>query len=92
MLLNAGADVNARGGLYGNALEAAVAKGPTKTIQILLTAGADVNAQAGGCGNALEIAVFIKSEEKVQYLLRAGADFERIGRFGTPATEEAPST
>ena len=45
MLMDAEADVNAQGGYYGNALQAALVKGHDKVVQILLNAGADVNAQ-----------------------------------------------
>ncbi|KAJ9480589.1 hypothetical protein VN97_g12962, partial [Penicillium thymicola] len=45
MLLERGADVNAQGGNYGNALQAACFRGPHKIAQMLLERGADVNAQ-----------------------------------------------
>jgi ankyrin repeat protein len=44
MLLDAGADVNAQGGHYGNALQAASWGGHEEVVQMLLAAGADVNA------------------------------------------------
>ena len=47
MLLDKGAEVNARGGKYGNALQAASQGGHKKVIQILLDKGAEVNAQGG---------------------------------------------
>ncbi|KAI1584776.1 ankyrin repeat domain containing protein [Pyrenophora tritici-repentis] len=47
MLLDAGADVNAQGGDYGNALQAASAEGHEQVVKMLLDAGADVNAQGG---------------------------------------------
>ncbi|KAF3210669.1 hypothetical protein TWF192_009048 [Orbilia oligospora] len=60
-LLDAGADVNARGGPYANALQAACQyahynfhKEREQIVTILLDAGADANAQGGGCGNALQ--------------------------------------
>jgi hypothetical protein len=46
------ADVNAQGGPYGNALQAASADGKEEDVRILLENGADVNAQGGFCGNA----------------------------------------
>jgi hypothetical protein len=44
ILLDAGADVNAQGGEYGNALQAASYHGHEKVMQILLDVGTDVNA------------------------------------------------
>jgi ankyrin repeat protein len=56
MLLDGGADVNAQGGEYGNALQAASAGGHEKAVRMLLDAGAEVNAQGGWCGNAVQAA------------------------------------
>ena len=56
ILLNKGADVNAQGGEYGNALQAASSGGHDQVVQILLDKGADVNAQRGKYGNALYVA------------------------------------
>ncbi|SLM38726.1 vegetative incompatibility protein het-e-1, partial [Lasallia pustulata] len=56
MLLDKGADVNAQGGRYGNALYAASATGHDQVVQMLLDKGADVNAQGGQYGNALKAA------------------------------------
>ncbi|KAF2729999.1 hypothetical protein EJ04DRAFT_446072 [Polyplosphaeria fusca] len=47
MLLDKGADVNAQGGRYGNALQAASYGGHEAVVKMLLDAGADVNAQGG---------------------------------------------
>ncbi|SLM38718.1 ankyrin repeat domain containing protein [Lasallia pustulata] len=43
-----GADVNAQGGEYGNALQAASERGHDQVVRMLLDKGADVNAQDGG--------------------------------------------
>ena len=67
-------DVNARGGRYGNALQAASYPGHEKVVQMLLDAGADVNAQRGLYGNALQAASGRGHEKVVQMLLDAGAD------------------
>ncbi|CAI0655001.1 unnamed protein product, partial [Colletotrichum noveboracense] len=56
MLLDKGADVNAQGGDYGNALQAASFKGHDNIVQMLLDKGADVNAHGGYYGNALQAA------------------------------------
>ena len=47
IILDKGVDVNAQGGYYGNALQAALAKGHDQIVQMLLAKGADVNAQGG---------------------------------------------
>ncbi|KAK1958640.1 purine and uridine phosphorylase, partial [Colletotrichum sublineola] len=46
-LLDKGADVNAQGGEYGNALQAASLESHKEIVQLLLDRGADVNAQGG---------------------------------------------
>jgi ankyrin repeat domain-containing protein 50 len=51
--LDENADVNAQGGYYGNALQAALSGGHEKVVQLLLEKNADVNAQGGYYGNAL---------------------------------------
>jgi ankyrin repeat protein len=45
--LRRGADVNAQGGQYGNALQAASNGGHKEIVKLLLERGADVNAQGG---------------------------------------------
>ena len=54
LLLGKGADVNAQGGHYGNALQAASDGGHEKVVELLLGKGADVNAQGGDYGNQTE--------------------------------------
>jgi ankyrin repeat protein len=56
LLLEKGADVNAQGGYYGNALQAAANGGHESVVTLLLENGADVNAQGGYYGNALQAA------------------------------------
>jgi hypothetical protein len=46
-LLGGGANVNAQGGEYGNALQAASSRGHNRAVELLLGKGADVNAQGG---------------------------------------------
>jgi hypothetical protein len=53
MLVENGADVNAQGGWYGNALQAASSEGHTEIAQMLVQNGADVNAHGGWYSNAL---------------------------------------
>lgn len=44
LLIEKGADVNAQGGFYGNALQAASVRGDELMIRLLIEKGADVNA------------------------------------------------
>jgi ankyrin repeat protein len=74
VLINGGADVNAQGGYYSNALQAASAEGHDKVVQMLIDAGADMNAQGGYYGNALQVASARDHEKVVQILMNAGAD------------------
>ncbi|SCO20008.1 related to ankyrin repeat [Fusarium fujikuroi] len=53
ILIAGGADIHAQGGHYGNALQAASAKGNLEVMQLLLNKGADINMQGGKYGNAL---------------------------------------
>ena len=54
--LEKGADVNAQGSKYGNALQAALVEGYQEIAKMLLEQGADVNAPGGPYGNALRAA------------------------------------
>ena len=47
MLLDKGADINAQGENYDDALQAALERGHDSVMQILLDKGADVNARDG---------------------------------------------
>jgi hypothetical protein len=73
-LLASGADVNAQGGEYGSALQAAAAGGHTEIAQVLVDKGADVNAQGGEYGSALQVAVARGHTEMAQLLVDKGAD------------------
>ncbi|KAF9060000.1 ankyrin repeat-containing domain protein [Rhodocollybia butyracea] len=82
------ADVNAQGGEYGNALQAAISQGDKDIVQLLLEHKADVNAQGGTSsghkadvnaqggyyGNALEAAISQGDIDVVQLLLEHKAD------------------
>ncbi|KAK3363906.1 ankyrin repeat protein [Lasiosphaeria hispida] len=78
-LLKKGADVNAQGGKYGNALQAASFEGHDKVVQMLLVKGADVNARGGDHGNALYAASLGGHDKVVQLLLEKGADVNAQG-------------
>ena len=83
LLLDRGADINAQGGKYGNALEAASvqARWPwicdyVELVQILLNAGANINAQGGLYGHALRAARSEHRNEVSQLLRDRGAFIE----------------
>ncbi|CUS13991.1 unnamed protein product, partial [Tuber aestivum] len=58
-------NVNAQGGEYGNALQAAAIRGNESVARVLLEHGAEVNAQGGACGNALQAAAYGGNESVV---------------------------
>jgi ankyrin repeat protein len=70
LLLDKGADVNAQGGKYGNALQAASSRGNLEVVQLLLDKGANVNAQGGYYGNALLAASHEGHINTIKVLLR----------------------
>ncbi|KAF2193858.1 ankyrin [Zopfia rhizophila CBS 207.26] len=74
-----GAEVNAQGGEYGNALQAASAGGKQQIVESLLKAGAEVNAQGGDYGNALQAASRQGEQQIVESLLKAGAEVNAQG-------------
>ena len=68
LLIDEGADVNAQGGEYGNALQAASFGGDETIAKLLVDNGADVNAQGGYFGNALQAALYT-GHKKIAKLL-----------------------
>lgn len=56
LLIDSDADINAQGGLYGNALQVASSRGHEQIVKLLIDSGADINAQGGYYGNALQAA------------------------------------
>jgi ankyrin repeat protein len=71
LLLSKGADVNAKGGYYGNALRAASEGGHERIVELLLSKGADVNEQGGVYGDAPPAALS-EGHEKIVELLPFG--------------------
>jgi ankyrin repeat protein len=53
MLLNKDTAVNAQGGHYGNALQAASYQCRKEVVELLLNKGADISVQSGLFGNGL---------------------------------------
>ncbi|KAJ6514666.1 hypothetical protein DFH09DRAFT_1431650 [Mycena vulgaris] len=79
LLLENGADVNAKGGVHGGALRVASRLGPIGTVHLLLEYGADVNAMEGG---ALQAAAECGQTEIVRLLLDHGAETNPRGSYG----------
>ena len=67
-------EVNAEGGPYGNALQAASYMGSEAIVKMLLENGAEVNAKGGKYGNALNAATFMGNKAIVELLLENGAE------------------
>ena len=80
-LLEMRADVNAQGGEYGNALQAASAKGYEAFAKLLIENGADVNAQGGRYKNALQAASYEGHETISKLLKEKGASYSEQGKY-----------
>jgi ankyrin repeat protein len=78
-ILDSGADVNAQGGEYGNALQAAAYSGNEAVVRLLVASRADVNAQGGRYGNALQAAASSGNEAVARLLVASGADVNAQG-------------
>lgn len=66
-------EINAAGGLFGSALQAAVHSRQEDSVHLLLEKGADINARGGRYGSALNAAVFRGFWEIAEILLDKGA-------------------
>ncbi len=78
LLIGNGTDVNAQGGDYVNALQAAAVSSNEKLVQLLLNNSANINIR-GVFGNALQAAVASSNEKLVQLLLDNGASINAQG-------------
>ncbi len=83
--------INARGGRYSNALQAALYRGYEKVVTMLLDKGADINAQGGEYGNALQAASSGGYKKVVTMLLDKGADINAQGKRYSNALQAASS-
>lgn len=79
------ATIDAQGGFYGHALQAASIRGHEKVVQMLLDRGADINAQGGTYSNALQAASYRGHKKVVQMLLDRGADINAQDGFSDNA-------
>ncbi|CAI7609518.1 unnamed protein product [Penicillium viridicatum] len=91
ILIGRGADVNAQGGRYRNALHAASLRGHREIVKLLLDNGADVNAQGGAKCNALYAASEKGHQEIVKLLLDKGVDVNAQGGHYSNALQAASS-
>ena len=73
-----GADVNAQGGWYGNALQAASYKGHEAIAKLLISKEADVHAQGGHFGNALKAALCAGHKAIAKLLIENRADVMQV--------------
>ena len=79
LLIENGVDVDAQGGFYESALQAAASKGDKSIVQLLLDHGAEVNTKGGMYGSALQAAAISRDKSMVQLLLDRGAEINRKG-------------
>jgi ankyrin repeat protein len=82
-----GSDINARGGLYGSALQAACYRYLTRkeTVQKLLKLNAEVNTKGGQYGNAFEAACVAGDEQLLLQLVEKLRDVDMVSKIhGTP--------
>ncbi|KAL8831739.1 MAG: hypothetical protein Q9170_005169 [Blastenia crenularia] len=85
LLIDAGADVNACGGIFHTALQAAAVDGNDETMRVLIDAGADINALGGIYGNALSAAYREGYYFCTGLLWEKGVSNQlRGGKWGTP--------
>ncbi|KAK7456340.1 hypothetical protein VKT23_010587 [Stygiomarasmius scandens] len=83
-LVEVGADVNAVGGEYGTALQAAAYQGHLDVVKFLHENGANVNAVGGEYGTALQAAASQGHLDVIKFLLGKGANVNAVGgEYGT---------
>ncbi|KAJ7019718.1 ankyrin repeat-containing domain protein [Mycena alexandri] len=79
LLIEHGANVNAQGGYFGSALQAASVRGHINIVQLLIEQGANVNAQGGVYNSALQAASFNGHKHMVCFLIEQGANVNLQG-------------
>jgi hypothetical protein len=90
-LIEKGADIDAQGGRFGTALQAASFFGYESIVNLLLDHGANVNIQGDRYGTALEAASCHGFESIVKLLLDYGANVNIQGSFWGTALQAASS-
>ncbi|CRK10105.1 hypothetical protein BN1723_010350 [Verticillium longisporum] len=88
-----GTDINAQGGDYDEALQAASASGHIEVIRLLLEKGADVDARGSdNDSNALQLASINGHIEVIRLLLEKGADINARGGDYNDALQAASAS
>lgn len=83
-LIEKGANIDAQGGCFGTALQAASNSGYKSIVKLLIDHGANVNTQGGYFNTALQAASWGGSESIVKLLLDHGANVNaQGGSYGT---------
>ena len=87
------ANVNAQGGKYGDALQAAAASHGEQLsmVELLIEKGAEVNTQGGQYGNVLQAASYMGSLDIVRLLIEEGAEVNAQGGEYENALQAASS-
>jgi ankyrin repeat protein len=85
MLLEAGADINARGDEDYTALDLVAEDGNEALVRLLLDAGANINTPRNRYPSALTLAARQGEEAVVQMLMDAGADVDSQDNYGDSA-------
>ena len=89
LLLEHGADVNARSPSHETALHVAARRGHKEVVELLLEHGADVNARSPLHQTALHVAARQEHKEVVELLLEHGADVNAGAGYNKTAAEFA---
>jgi hypothetical protein len=87
MLLDKGAEINAQGGYFGNALQAASSRGHMKIVKLLV--GIDLNAQGGYHSNAQKAAL-IGGHLRISGLVQFWRVRQRLSKVFNSAIGFAP--
>ncbi|KAF7334412.1 ANK-REP-REGION domain-containing protein [Mycena venus] len=90
ILIQNGADVNAKEGEYDSVLHAASVRGHEKIISLLIDHGVDIDFR-GRYGTALQVATYFGHKESVRVLIAGGANVNAEGGYYGTALYAAAS-